>query len=301
MTVGFSNVNSSALAQSAQVLTHPYYYSDTDLAVASETINAVAQEDTANLSELDQQYVKLAQSIQSYQNGEISKSDIDNEMLNTFMAQNSENNVSSQVLNEVSLAYNQLGRHEALDGAGYGTDSGEEISQYFETGMYGSPWCAMFVSWLNDNGQSNPTGNSNTFGFQESVAGIRGAAQEAGCYESKDSYEPEAGDLMVLENGGSSHIGMVYDSDDENVYTIEGNKLDMVRAVVYDKDGSYYPNHVSGYVKMNNWTGGNTTENINTEFLPDLETAVLPETQCYASPNNWDDYATGGTVNVYPQ
>lgn len=301
MTVGFSNVNSSALAQSAQVLTHPYYYSDTDIAASSETINAVAQEDTTNLSDLDKQYVKLAQSIQCYQNGEISKSDIDNEMLNTFMAENSTNNVSSQVLNEVSLAYNQLGRHEALDGAGYGTDSGEEISQYFESGMYGSPWCAMFVSWLNDNGQSNPTDNSNTFGFQESVAGIRGDAQEAGYYESKDSYEPEAGDLMVLENGGSSHIGMVYDSDDENVYTIEGNKLDMVRAVVYDKDGSYYQNNVSGYVKMNDWTGGNSTEDINTEFLPDLETAVLPESQCYATPNNWDDYATGGIVNVYPQ
>ena len=52
---------------------------------------------------------------------------------------------------------------------------------------------------------------------------------------------------------------------------------------------------------MNDWTGGNSTENINTGFLPDLETEVLPESQCYAPPNNRDEYATGGTVNVYPQ
>ena len=250
-------------------------------------------------SSLEFQYKKLAESLNQYQNGDISKNHVDDEMLKTFFFQNSEKGISDQVLKEVSLAYNQLGNRETLDGAGYGTNSGDEISQYFESGWYGSPWCAMFVSWLNDQGQDNPDLNENTFGFQESVAGIKEAALKAGYYESKDTYEPVPGDLIILDSNGESHVGMVYDKDEQNIYAIEGNKCDMVRSVVYDKNGNYYQNYVSGYVKMNEWTGGDNNYDINTEFLPDLERAILPETECYPVPGEWNDIASGGFVNVF--
>lgn len=292
-------VNSSDLAHSAKILTHPDYYSEKEVNNSKKYIDYLLDERINEDIPLDAQYKKLAVSLKQYMGGEISKDSVEEEMLNTFSSQNKENGISRQVLKEVSLAYDQLGNHEALDGAGYGTNSGDEISKYFETGWYGSPWCAMFVSWLNDEGQENPESNQNTFGFQESVASIKNSACEAGYYESKDTYDPIPGDLIILDSGGESHVGMVYDVDDENVYAIEGNKCDMVRPVVYDKNGSYYQNCVSGYVKMNEWTGGDINNSINTEFLPDLETAILPETQCYPVPGEWDDVATGGFVNIF--
>lgn len=293
-----SNINSSALSEAAKILTHSEYHSEEEINLANDYVDSVLNQDINENNILDTQYQKLAQTLDEYDKGNLSKENVEDEMLNSFAVQNLIDGASAQVINEIMLAYEQLGNHEALNGEGYGINSGDEISKYFETGDYGSAWCAMFVSWLNDEGQNNPMKNNNTFGFQESVASIKQCADEAGFYESKNTYNPTAGDIMVLQDNGCSHVGMVYNVDDEYVYTIEGNKCDMVRPVVYDKDGSYYQNCVSGYVKMNEWTDGNKLKGLNTEFLPEIETAILPETLCYPVPGYWDDVACGGFINL---
>jgi hypothetical protein len=60
---------------------------------------------------------------------------------------------------------------------------------------------------------------------------------------------------MIQQENGASHTGIVVACDDEYVYTIEGNSSDAVRQRRYSL--SDY-SKISGYIRMNEWTGGSS-------------------------------------------
>lgn len=104
-------------------------------------------------------------------------------------------------------------------------------------------WCATFVSWCLNNA-----------GVPKSIA-IRSISVRV--YETtyrsrnqfylKGEYQPVAGDLIIFSSAGASHIGIVVRSDDQYVYTIEGNTSNMVAQRVYRLDYET----ITGYIKPN--------------------------------------------------
>ena len=79
---------------------------------------------------------------------------------------------------------------------------------------------------------------------------------------NRTRYKPVAGDVAVFTDNkvSRSHTGMVYDSDDTYVYTIEGNSGNMCRKRSYRRDSSY----IYGYVKPK-YAAATTTPNVKTE------------------------------------
>ena len=82
-----------------------------------------------------------------------------------------------------------------------------------------APWCAMFVSWCLAQA-----------GVSTSIAPKTAAVNEfynffknKGTYHGKnEGYVPQTGDIIIM-GGPSTHVGLVYSSDGQNVTTIEGN------------------------------------------------------------------------------
>lgn len=172
----------------------------------------------------------------------------------------------------ITNAYLDIGHHEE------GDNEGIQMEKYYrdaatQSGINHEPWCASFVSWLygegavDPEGMTNPTEEyNNTFGYQISVAGIQNAS--GGYFTPSSSvndgtYTPVPGDIMIQ---GTAHTGMVVGADDNYIYTIEGNAGDQVRTKRYARNGDAYQK-ITGYVRMNEWTGGNSDP--NTVYLID--------------------------------
>ena len=62
---------------------------------------------------------------------------------------------------------------------------------------------------------------------------------------------------MIQKSNGASHTGIVVGCDGEYVYTIEGNSSNAVRERKY-KIGSSSYGKISGWIRMNEWTGGSS-------------------------------------------
>ena len=132
-----------------------------------------------------------------------------------------------------------------------GNNDGAEIAKYRNGVANNQPWCASFVSWLYGAGQNSD--NAGTFGYDASVSGIMNDAKAAGYYSEKGSYTPQAGDIMIQKNNGSSHTGIIVSVDaDGTIHTIEGNSSDRVQERTY-KPGSSGYSDISGYVRMGEW------------------------------------------------
>ena len=71
---------------------------------------------------------------------------------------------------------------------------------------------------------------------------------------SKTRYTPKKGDAIIFTDdlNTRSHVGMVYDVNDDYVYTIEGNSSDMCRKRSYLRTSKY----IYGYVQLNYDAGG---------------------------------------------
>ncbi len=156
--------------------------------------------------------------------------------------------ISQECINAIQAAYEEIGISEDLDEKGEGHNTGEMLKY---GGREGDAWCASFVSWLYGEGQDKES-NDNTFGYKIAVSDIKKAAGEEYWGDVKD-YSPKPGDIMIQKENGASHTGIVVFSDNNYIYTIEGNAGDAVRAKKYEKGGNEYQK-ISGYVKMNEWT-----------------------------------------------
>lgn len=133
--------------------------------------------------------------------------------------------------------------HVALEENGT-HETGDNIQKYGE--WYpnnGAPWCAMFVSWCwyqagltNDilcKYQGCYTGMKwctekgimhfvQDYTFGETLEGGVSSTQYA------EDYKPVTGDIIFFLSSGMSHTGIAIYSDDQYLYTIEGNTSDQV-------------------------------------------------------------------------
>lgn len=154
-----------------------------------------------------------------------------------------QNGATEKVANAVDAAIGEIGTSEAT-----GNNDGE-ILKY--GGKEGDAWCASFASWS----YGGLEDNSDTFGYQIGVYELAQEGKKAGYYSDVSEYEPIPGDIMIQQSNGASHTGLVVGSDENYIYTVEGNAGDAVRAKKYAKDGESIQKN-SGYIRMNEWTGG---------------------------------------------
>lgn len=116
------------------------------------------------------------------------------------------------------------------------SDNPDQVMEYLKsagwTENYIAPWCAAYVSWVYQ--QNDSTLKSTT------VTGLINQATNAGkwnrIHSSADYYQFKKGQFFALdynENGIPDHTGIILDYDSENqiLYTIEGNYSNKVDRV----------------------------------------------------------------------
>lgn len=138
--------------------------------------------------------------------------------------------------NLLAVARSQVGYHEGDSAAQLGGENTAGSNNYTEYGYwfgtqvkgntYGHyyDWCAMFVSWC-----ARQAGISTAL---ISNAAYAKAANETYCFQNtayyaRGTYTPQGGDLIFFDWDGASdswdHVGIVTGSDENYVYTVEGN------------------------------------------------------------------------------
>ena len=131
----------------------------------------------------------------------------------------------------------------ALSQKGYkeGPNNDTKYGEWY--GLNYNPWCAMFVSWC-----------ANQVGIPEDII-----PKFAGCttgfkkmtnmgITTKEKIVPERGDLIFFDwdrTGDYDHVGIVTHTDNEYVYTVEGNHDDNVDTYRYSFNAYY----IAGYAK----------------------------------------------------
>jgi hypothetical protein len=115
-----------------------------------------------------------------------------------------------------------------------GNNSGPWVLKYLN-GMAeeGSSWCAGFVSWcFAQNASGTP------FAYTLSARDMLSEFKDKGwTHEPNSGYEPLPGDIVVWWRekltGWKGHVGLVHQSLDGMLYTIEGNKSPQVQGFSY--------------------------------------------------------------------
>ena len=148
----------------------------------------------------------------------------------------------NQAIDTVAVALSQVGYHEGNGEADFhgmnvgGTGDFVEYNMIFgkvdKKVGYGYAWCASFATWcLRQAGvtveQTAQADSHSYISCRKWLAGL----EEAGRYHSvEDGYTPIVGDLIFFKDvddptvkTNTTHVGIVLYSDEEYVYTVEGN------------------------------------------------------------------------------
>ena len=96
-------------------------------------------------------------------------------------------------------------------------------------------WCALFVSWCEDQCGYLESGSAPKFAL---------VSDGADWFVLRDQWRlmgdtPEAGDIIFFDwdqDGARDHVGIVTAVVDDNVYTVEGNSSDLCRQKRYSID-----------------------------------------------------------------
>lgn len=166
-------------------------------------------------------------------------------------------------------------------------NGGYEFRNYYWGSDNDFDWCAAFIWWLfNQDNTAKKTILKRSFAddlVRDSVAAGLGTWYEDECTDSNTS--PQSGDLIVFDpmygNSGmyipyplratdaypsissfntrdkflSSHIGFVYQVDNLYVYTIEGNRGNLVKSMKYKRkfcgSEASYEQRINGYYRPN--------------------------------------------------
>ena len=150
-----------------------------------------------------------------------------------------------QAVDVVAVALSQLGYHEgngdddfhgmnaegSKDFVEYNVFFGELDNNQGNGKSYGYSWCASFATWcLRHAGVSTEQSAQTDSKTYRSSWQWRRAFIEAGQYEENQEYSPQMGDIIFFKDVddptiqvSASHVGIVLFSDDNKVYTIEGN------------------------------------------------------------------------------
>ena len=250
-----SDEDITKLSESAKILINPEDYTEEEKAKAKKDITSIKGFYNTK-DEKNSTYIELANDAKEYiKTGDKEKAqEIKDDIVDAFTVVNKKNGVSQETIDAINLAYQEIGVSES------GGDNLGEMLKY--GGRPGDPWCASFASWVYEAGQNKD--NKDTFGYEVAVRQLRKDAIDAGYYSKVGTYEPVSGDIMIQENN-ASHTGIVVKTDENYIYTIEGNAGDKVRAKKYAKDG-YKVNTISGYIRMNEWKGS-TVNPISIDYL----------------------------------
>ncbi len=150
-----------------------------------------------------------------------------------------------QAIDVVAVALSQLGYHEGDSDNDFGGALDTGSRDYVEYNLmfgkldngqgngvsYGYSWCASFATWcLRHAGVSEEQSGQTGAATYRSCWQWRRACIESGIYREKQGYQPQMGDIIFFKDINdpsikvdSSHVGIVLFSDENNVYTIEGN------------------------------------------------------------------------------
>lgn len=137
----------------------------------------------------------------------------------------------------IAIALSQLGYHEGDSDADLGGMNPEGTKNFVEYNVlrgkldnqegnglsYGYAWCASFVNWCLRQARVE----KNASGSEVSCRRWLADCKDMEIYVNKDGYAPKTADLIFFRDADSAvtstHIGIVLYSDEERVYTIEGN------------------------------------------------------------------------------
>lgn len=141
----------------------------------------------------------------------------------------------------INVAITQLGYHEGENSRERNGMNMTSEGNWTEYGYYcecdGYAWCAMFVSWCARQARIP----------QSVITDSRVARAYAFNlpFEYKEDYRPLAGDIVFFAEPDQewTHVGIVLETNDTGIYTIEGNSRDMVRLKFYEFDDEY----IKGY------------------------------------------------------
>ncbi len=150
------------------------------------------------------------------------------------------------------------------------------------TNWYGSiggttsyAWCVVFIGWC-----FSKAGLS-IFPKTASVACVLDYAKSNGYFKAKSGYTPKAGDVMIQQSGGASHVGIVTGTGNNCFYTIEGNCSNAVKKVT-----RYYDGKLTGFF-VPPYEEGSSASDYETD-----------DTELPKDPVLYDSFGTGGnTVN----
>ena len=124
----------------------------------------------------------------------------------------------------VYRAYEEIGVLEGKNDKGEWNNFQKYGAWY---GNDGNPWCATFVSWAwYHAGLSQDL----LLKYQGCTAGMQWC-KEQGIWKNRGEYTPQTGDIIFFNQGSlstSTHTGIVAYCDGTYVYTIEGNRSNIV-------------------------------------------------------------------------
>ena len=110
-------------------------------------------------------------------------------------------------------------------------------------GTSGNDWCGYFVKYV----IKNSVGYSQSFTPQSSTYKYETKVDEESKTNALDGYQPYSGDVFyyftdnnsdgLSDEGTRSHIGLVLGSDENYMYTVEGNVGGMVQFVKREYEG----------------------------------------------------------------
>lgn len=101
-------------------------------------------------------------------------------------------------------------------------------------------WCSYFVSWVL--WKNDFTSKKETKGLADSWRYPETLSKSIGRYYKSKTYVPVPGDIIMFDyepNDFANHVGIVEKYEDGIIYTIEGNKSDMVKRCKYDISNKY--------------------------------------------------------------
>lgn len=135
-------------------------------------------------------------------------------------------------------------------------------------------WCVVFIGWCFHQA------GLNIFPRTASVVCVLDYAKNNGFYKAKGTYTPKAGDVMIQQSGGASHVGIVTGAGNNCFYTIEGNCSNSVKKVT-----RYYDAKLTGFFVPPYTDSTSTTDDFQ------ADDSELPK-----DPVLYDAFGTGGNT-----
>lgn len=157
--------------------------------------------------------------------------------------ENTYTNTGNKAVDIIEIASTQLGYMEgSIEGTVQGSNDVTKYGEWY--GLPGQPWCAMFVSWCANEAEIPttviPKHASCDAGMDWFINNGRWQYSAA----HGGNYTPKEADIVYFGTKFSSgfdstHVGIVYKVDSNNIYVLEGNSAAKVQTVSYKLTSPY--------------------------------------------------------------